>query len=85
LSPVPADAQRALVNAKGLKAILYGLVRSGRVDSHRSEQNRLRIQLEMGGKNPTIVLADADFNSASPTPLLSFFSTGQEVAKLPAA
>jgi aldehyde dehydrogenase (NAD+) len=39
----------------------------------------LRIQLEMGGKNPTIVLADADFNSAVDNVVnAAFFSTGQK-------
>jgi aldehyde dehydrogenase (NAD+) len=39
----------------------------------------LRIQLEMGGKNPTIVLADADFNAAvENTVNAAFFSTGQK-------
>jgi len=33
----------------------------------------------MGGKNPTIVLADADFNSAVENVVnASFFSTGQK-------
>ena len=42
-------------------------------------KRRLRIQLEMGGKNPTIVLADADFNSAvENTVNAAFFSTGQK-------
>jgi len=39
----------------------------------------LRIQLEMGGKNPTIVLADCDFNSAIENVAnAAFFSTGQK-------
>src|SRR5204863_3365369 len=38
-----------------------------------------RIQLEMGGKNPTIVLADADFGAAVENVVnASFFSTGQK-------
>ncbi|HVW83993.1 MAG TPA: aldehyde dehydrogenase family protein, partial [Bryobacteraceae bacterium] len=40
---------------------------------------RLRIQLEMGGKNPTIVLADADLKSAVENVAnAAFFSTGQK-------
>ena len=37
-----------------------------------------RVQLEMGGKNPTIVLADADMDVAVDCVLnAAFFSTGQ--------
>ena len=44
-----------------------------------ASKRRLRIQLEMGGKNPTIVLADADFNSAVENAVnAAFFSTGQK-------
>jgi acyl-CoA reductase-like NAD-dependent aldehyde dehydrogenase len=44
-----------------------------------ASKRRLRIQLEMGGKNPTIVLADADFNSAVENVVnAAFFSTGQK-------
>jgi len=40
---------------------------------------RLRIQLEMGGKNPTIVLADADVDTAVEILVNgAFFSTGQK-------
>jgi len=44
-----------------------------------ASKRRLRIQLEMGGKNPTIVLADADFNAAVENVAnAAFFSTGQK-------
>lgn len=40
---------------------------------------RIRIQLEMGGKNPTIVLKDADLNYAADVLINgAFFSTGQK-------
>src|SRR4029078_3798302 len=46
---------------------------------NEASKRRLRIQLEMGGKNPTIVLADADFNSAVENVVnAAFFSTGQK-------
>src|SRR5947209_1658598 len=70
----------ALVNAKPLKAVSFtGSCDVGRW-LHREASNRaLRIQLEMGGKNPTIVLADADFPSAVENVVnASFFSTGQK-------
>lgn len=37
---------------------------SSTLSPSRAYKHRLRIQLEMGGKNPTIVLAGAGFNSA---------------------
>src|SRR5205085_10329846 len=44
-----------------------------------ASKRRLRIQLEMGGKNPTIVLADADFGPAVENVVnAAFFSTGQK-------
>src|SRR5438270_1090286 len=71
---------KALVEAGPLKAISFtGSCDVGRW-LHREASNRaLRIQLEMGGKNPTIVLADADFPSAVENVVnASFFSTGQK-------
>jgi alpha-ketoglutaric semialdehyde dehydrogenase len=70
----------ALVNAKPLKAVSFtGSCDVGNWLHGEASKRRLRIQLEMGGKNPTIVLADADFNSAvENTVNASFFSTGQK-------
>ncbi len=70
----------ALVNAKPLKAISFtGSCEIGDWLHAEASKRRLRIQLEMGGKNPTIVLADADFNSAVENVVnAAFFSTGQK-------
>src|SRR3981081_2413994 len=70
----------ALVNAKPLKAISFtGSCEIGNWLHGEASKRRLRIQLEMGGKNPTIVLADADFGSAVENVVnASFFSTGQK-------
>jgi acyl-CoA reductase-like NAD-dependent aldehyde dehydrogenase len=70
----------SLVNAKPLKAISFtGSCEIGNWLHAEASKRRLRIQLEMGGKNPTIVLADADFNSAvENTVNAAFFSTGQK-------
>ena len=70
----------ALVNAKPLKAISFtGSCDVGNWLHGEASKRRLRIQLEMGGKNPTIVLADCDFNSAvENTVNAAFFSTGQK-------
>src|SRR5215831_6199467 len=70
----------ALVNAKPLKAVSFtGSCEIGNWLHGEASRRRLRIQLEMGGKNPTIVLADADFNSAVENVVnAAFFSTGQK-------
>ncbi len=71
---------QALVDAAPLKAISFtGSCEIGQWLHERASKRRLRIQLEMGGKNPTIVLADCDFNFAvENTVNASFFSTGQK-------
>src|SRR5689334_19715557 len=68
----------ALVNAKSLKAVSFtGSCDVGRWLHGESSKRALRIQLEMGGKNPTIVLADAAFPSAVEHAVhAAFFSTG---------
>jgi acyl-CoA reductase-like NAD-dependent aldehyde dehydrogenase len=71
---------QALVDAPPLKAISFtGSCQIGNWLHAEASKRRLRIQLEMGGKNPTIVLADADFNAAvENTVNAAFFSTGQK-------
>jgi alpha-ketoglutaric semialdehyde dehydrogenase len=71
---------KALVQAGPLKAISFtGSCEVGRWLHQEASKRALRIQLEMGGKNPTIVLADADFPSAVENVVnASFFSTGQK-------
>ena len=71
---------QALVDAKPLKAISFtGSCQIGEWLHTEASKRRLRIQLEMGGKNPTIVLADADFTSAVENVVnAAFFSTGQK-------
>ncbi|HYP06387.1 MAG TPA: aldehyde dehydrogenase family protein, partial [Bryobacteraceae bacterium] len=70
----------ALVNAKPVKAVSFtGSCEIGNWIHAEASKRRLRIQLEMGGKNPTIVLNDADFNTAvENTVNAAFFSTGQK-------
>lgn len=71
---------KALVSAKPLKAVSFtGSCEIGEWLHTEASKRRLRIQLEMGGKNPTIVLADADFKSAVENVCnAAFFSTGQK-------
>ncbi len=75
-----ATLGKALVEAKALKGISFtGSCEVGRWLHAEASKRSLRIQLEMGGKNPTIVLADADFPSAVENVVnASFFSTGQK-------
>ncbi|MBI5085096.1 MAG: aldehyde dehydrogenase family protein [Acidobacteria bacterium] len=70
----------ALVNARPVRAISFtGSCQVGNHLHAEASKRRLRIQLEMGGKNPTIVLADADFNQAVENTVNgAFFSTGQK-------
>ena len=70
----------ALVDAPAVKAVSFtGSCGIGHKLHERASKRRIRIQLEMGGKNPTIVLADADFNAAVENVVnAAFFSTGQK-------
>ncbi|MEJ5369646.1 MAG: aldehyde dehydrogenase family protein [Bryobacteraceae bacterium] len=70
----------ALVEAPALKAISFtGSCGVGAWLHERASRRKLRIQLEMGGKNPTIVLADANFELAVENVVNgAFFSTGQK-------
>jgi aldehyde dehydrogenase (NAD+) len=70
----------ALVNAAPLKAVSFtGSCEIGNQLHEKASKRRLRIQLEMGGKNPTIVLNDAILGKAvGNTVNAAFFSTGQK-------
>lgn len=71
---------RALLSAPEVKAVSFtGSVEIGKWVHTEASKRMLRIQLEMGGKNPTIVLADCDFNAAVENVVnAAFFSTGQK-------
>jgi alpha-ketoglutaric semialdehyde dehydrogenase len=70
----------ALLQAAPLKAVSFtGSCQVGHWLHAEASRRRLKIQLEMGGKNPTIVLADADFAAAVENVVNgAFFSTGQK-------
>lgn len=70
----------AIVNAPQIKAVSFtGSCDIGNWLHTEASKRRMRIQLEMGGKNPTIVLADADFNAAVENVVnAAMFSTGQK-------
>ncbi len=75
-----AELGGAMVNSPAVKAISFtGSNDVGHWLHAEASKRRIRIQLEMGGKNPTIVLADADIKSAVENVCnAAFFSTGQK-------
>jgi len=69
----------AIVTARGIDAITFtGSVSTGRSVALKAVERGAKVQLEMGGKNPQIVLDDADLDTAVNCAVQSaFFSTGQ--------
>ncbi|MGH8620197.1 MAG: aldehyde dehydrogenase family protein [Burkholderiales bacterium] len=69
----------ALVNHKGVDAISFtGSVETGGRIAQTCAAGLKKVQLEMGGKNPQVVLDDADLKTAVELSVQSaFFSTGQ--------
>ena len=74
------EVGEAMIDAAPVKAVSFtGSCAVGRALHAQASARRLRIQLEMGGKNPTIVLADADLKKAvGSTVNAAMFSTGQK-------
>ena len=70
----------AMVEHRSLKAVSFtGSCAVGDQLYDKATRRRLRVQLEMGGKNPTVVLADANLDLAAATLVnAAFFSTGQK-------
>ena len=68
-----------LVTNPAVRAISFtGSEATGSAIAVEAAKRRARVQLEMGGKNPTIVLADADIADAVNVVVnAAFFSTGQ--------
>ncbi len=75
-----SEVGTAMVKADPVKAISFtGSVPVGRIVHSQASERRIRVQLEMGGKNPTIVLADADLELAVGNTInAAMFSTGQK-------
>jgi acyl-CoA reductase-like NAD-dependent aldehyde dehydrogenase len=60
-----AEAGQALVDHPGLGAISFtGSARVGLAIPERVGSRDVKVQIEMGGKNPLVVLADADLDAA---------------------
>jgi len=70
----------AMIDGPGMRAISFtGSCEVGAEIYDRAVRRRLRVQLEMGGKNPTVVLADADLDRAAADVVNgAFASTGQK-------
>src|SRR5215467_14120933 len=70
----------ALTSHPAIKAVSFtGSTSVGNALYAKVSPRKLRVQLEMGGKNPTIVLDDADLDYAADTLINgAFFSTGQK-------
>ena len=70
---------QALVEDPRINALTFtGSVRTGNALLQQAASRGLKIQLEMGGKNPLVVLADADLDKAVEIAVNgAYFSTGQ--------
>jgi aldehyde dehydrogenase (NAD+) len=70
----------ALVEHPAIRAVSFtGSCEVGNALYEKVTRRRVRLQLEMGGKNPTIVLKDADLDYAAAVLVNgAFFSTGQK-------
>ncbi|MGA2609375.1 MAG: aldehyde dehydrogenase family protein [Terriglobia bacterium] len=73
-------AGNALVEHPVIRAVSFtGSCEVGNALYEKATKRRVRLQLEMGGKNPTIVLKDADLDYAAAILVNgAFFSTGQK-------
>ena len=70
----------ALTSNPEIKAVSFtGSTSVGTALYDKVSERRIRVQLEMGGKNPTVVLSDADIDYAADILVNgAFFSTGQK-------
>ena len=74
-----SDVGNAMLEHDGIDAISFtGSVSTGRRIAERCASSGKRVQMEMGGKNPMVVLDDADLDVAVETCVNgAFYSTGQ--------
>jgi len=70
----------ALVEHRAIRAVSFtGSCEVGNTLYEKVARRKIRVQLEMGGKNPTVVLKDADLSYAADILVNgAFFSTGQK-------
>ncbi|HVJ39973.1 MAG TPA: aldehyde dehydrogenase family protein [Dongiaceae bacterium] len=74
-----SEVGAALINHRHVAGITFtGSTRTGRVIAEAAAKRFCRVQLEMGGKNPLIVLEDADLDLAAEAAFQgAFLATGQ--------
>jgi aldehyde dehydrogenase (NAD+) len=74
-----ANAGAALVAHRGIDKIAFtGSPKTGRSIMHAAAGNITRISLELGGKSPSVIFADADLDAAvRQTTSGAFFNAGQ--------
>lgn len=74
------EAGNALVEHPAIRAVSFtGSCEVGNTLYEKVSRRKIRLQLEMGGKNPTVVLKDADLDYAADILVNgAFFSTGQK-------
>ena len=74
-----ADVGNAIVEHPDVDAITFtGSERTGRAIAVAATARLARVQLELGGKNPLVVLADADLDTAARVAVDgAYFQTGQ--------
>jgi acyl-CoA reductase-like NAD-dependent aldehyde dehydrogenase len=70
----------ALVEHRAIRAVSFtGSCEVGNTLYEKVARRKIRVQLEMGGKNPTVILKDADLSYAADILVNgAFFSTGQK-------
>lgn len=75
-----AGAGAALAGHPGVDRIVFtGSVETGRKIVEASVSNMKRVQVELGGKSPDIVFADANLDLAVPTAAMSVFNNSGQI------
>ncbi|MEM8917422.1 MAG: aldehyde dehydrogenase family protein [Pseudomonadota bacterium] len=69
----------ALINHPGIDKIAFtGSTATGKVIAHAAAEGLKKVSLELGGKSPNIIMADADLEKAIPASAMGiFFNSGQ--------
>jgi aminomuconate-semialdehyde/2-hydroxymuconate-6-semialdehyde dehydrogenase len=74
------DVGDAMTSHPGVKAISFtGSTMTGKIIAKKCAEDLKKVSLEMGGKNPTIVFADCDFDKALSTALRSSFANQGQI------
>ena len=74
-----AQAGNALIHHKGIDKIAFtGSTATGKIIAHAAAEGLKKVSLELGGKSPNIIMADANLEKAIPAAAMSiFWNTGQ--------